>query len=385
MTERRSSDSSLLAELVLAAVILACWFLFGYCAGIGAAAPQAVRTWGCTAVLPGAHALPSDGRLVAIAGGERSEPSPPAQAVPSWETEPIETTVTWSQEAPDLTGYTWVALSPDGEIPLTPTCEIRIDPGTGPLDPPPPDEPPPPVAGPVAPSRLRIQPVPRQEPGAPMSLTFDAATDGVQNASYSHTTSGTDRLLMVAVRTSGSAGPASVTYDGIAMTQAAWRDGMTGDGSADSGIFLLLNPPLGAHTVSVTINGGTLSGSVALSWTGADQSTQPEALFSKTINVNDDTSSIVTTTPGAAVIVANCTYYYNYNGGVVVDAPYTNRITAARHWKIGDTGPVSPGTQTVVSHGPGFSYSRHEYLIAITPSAGAGSPGNPAYAYQQQQ
>lgn len=348
--------------------------LVGALVALGAAPAQAVRTWGCTAVLPGAGALPAGVRLVAVYGGERSEPSPPAEALPlpSWETEPDQTVVNWAQEGPDLTGYTWLAVSSDGtETPLPGTCEIAIDPGVA-------VEPPPPPTAPVAPSNLRIHtavatPPPPDVPPPTIisSLAFDAATSGLASATYNHTTSGEDRVLIVAARVSGIEAVTTVTYAGEPMAFVAEQN-QQGDGKARTLVFLVVNPALGSHPVSITTD-GLLGDSVATSYTGAAQTGQPQAVATgRTGTAGVFSTSITTTSDGAwVVLVASC--YYNLAStktGPVPDAHYTSRLMSDRI-RMGDSaGPVSPaGTFIAATSGASFAGNRNHIWLALTPAS----------------
>ena len=112
-------------------------------------------------------------------------------------------------------------------------------------------------------------------PGA--GLVVDASSSAaslgsVSSLSWSHTSSGVDRLLVVAVshRDNSGASVVGVTYGGQSLT----LKGRTRNGSiADSEIWYLVAPPVGAATVTVTLSAARSVVAGAISFAGAHQAT----------------------------------------------------------------------------------------------------------------
>lgn len=107
-------------------------------------------------------------------------------------------------------------------------------------------------------------------------IAFDAITDGAgSSTSYSHTTSGSDRLLFVTGQSSGTGPttPSGVTYNGVAMTLLETQVNTLSGSTA--WIYYLINPASGAHTVAIT---GSILDSCAISYTGCQQSGVPDAI-----------------------------------------------------------------------------------------------------------
>jgi len=106
-----------------------------------------------------------------------------------------------------------------------------------------------------------------------MAIAFDASTQGSTGGSphsYSHTCTGTDRILYVHIFLVGGARTISaISYNSVAMTLVDSRI----NAGADSTAFLyrLVNPDSGSNTVSITFS-ATFGVSVATSYTGAKQS-----------------------------------------------------------------------------------------------------------------
>lgn len=96
-----------------------------------------------------------------------------------------------------------------------------------------------------------------------MAIAFDSNTRSTAT-SFSHTCTGSDRLLRLVVSTAGSAAGLTATYNGVSMTQAVSVDvPVAGDGHAE---FYLINPASGSNTVAIT--GATSPDSNAISYTG---------------------------------------------------------------------------------------------------------------------
>lgn len=101
-----------------------------------------------------------------------------------------------------------------------------------------------------------------------MAIAFDNSTQNTASAvSYSHTTSGSNRILIVKV-TGTSTTVTGVTYSGVSMTQASVSTNIA-DGNVLVYLFYLKNPASGSNTVS--ISGPATCTSAAFSFTGALQ------------------------------------------------------------------------------------------------------------------
>lgn len=143
-----------------------------------------------------------------------------------------------------------------------------------------------------------------------MAIAFDASTQGTAGTSstqtYSHTTSGSNRILYVHVystnMTDGTV--SSVTYAGAAMTKVGFVSG-----SIWGGVYLwrLVNPAVGANNVVVTFSAGFVV-SNATSYTGAKQSGGVFVSNTNQLNTVGDTSITVAVTPNSAnnwIVCAN--------------------------------------------------------------------------------
>lgn len=113
-----------------------------------------------------------------------------------------------------------------------------------------------------------------------MAIAFDAGTDGgyfatMNGSTFNHTVTGSNPILFVA--TFGNAGGADtvtgVTYNGVAMTRV---NGVSNGAARFSTMWMLPGCATGTNTVALSASVGD-GGAVAVSYTGAAQSGQPDA------------------------------------------------------------------------------------------------------------
>lgn len=129
------------------------------------------------------------------------------------------------------------------------------------------------------------------------AIAFDALTDGGTGAAptltFSHTTSGTNRILFVDVLGDVSASQliTGVTYAGVSMTKVGERHKTAGNGYWIS-TWVLANPTSGANNVVVSASSGNLFGNIATSYTGVAQTSVVDA---STTAENTSATSLTTT------------------------------------------------------------------------------------------
>ena len=133
-----------------------------------------------------------------------------------------------------------------------------------------------------------------------MAIIRDSSTNGSDASSFSHTCSGTNRFLVVAVtidKTSGTP-PAScdVTYGGVAMTLHNTANHQDGSIFSKIHIFGLIAPATGSNTVAIGSVDGTINFCAAVSYTGVKQTgylvetvTENDAAQNPTLAVNSGT------------------------------------------------------------------------------------------------
>jgi hypothetical protein len=167
------------------------------------------------------------------------------------------------------------------------------------------------------------------------AIAYDnkASSSNTSSASltYSHTVAGSDRILFVWASghyTSGAAYPTSVTYNGTNMTELT--DTRQDYVNARSSVWYLIAPDTGTNDVVITFAASkdSIIG-LSLSYTGADQASQPDAQNSQNGQEASDgiaDTSITTTVDGCGIVTfANG----NQNWGAwTVVSPFTDRSSA---------------------------------------------------------
>ena len=225
-----------------------------------------------------------------------------------------------------------------------------------------------------------------------MTLTLDAVGPGSSGqaatlaanaaATWSHTCTGSQRILFVGVAVSANlASLASVTYNGVAMTRIITRQ--SNDQTA-GGVHLygLINPASGTHTVSVTPSTtvGTDYEAGSVSYTGADQTTGWKNATSNAGSVSGGThpitGTIASTTTGNIVIAAAC-YGSAITAGAGVGtnrwANNQNPNSAAGNAVMGDNAVTSSSTQVAwdSTSGDWFGWVGVEIMAASSGASGA--------------
>lgn len=126
-----------------------------------------------------------------------------------------------------------------------------------------------------------------------MAVAFDVSSVGAGTGpSWSHTCSGSNRLLIVATAdwvggdTDTTTG---ITYNGVALTKLTASKAFN---TARSQLWYLVNPASGAHTIAVTSSAGMAF--IASSYTGVDQSTPLGTPVANTGNSATPTSGSIT-------------------------------------------------------------------------------------------
>ena len=217
---------------------------------------------------------------------------------------------------------------------------------------------------------------------AQAAIAFDAATDGENNGfststlSFSHTTSGSNRLLIVGVAGDGttddcSGGGNGVTFNGDAMTLVD-KAQHTGQ-SRWTYAFLLVNPDAGAHTVLVTCGSTHFIGAVAVSYTGTAQTGQPDA---SNTNSGDNGGGTLTTSVTTVEDNSWTVLLAHDDGGVLTAGTgSTLRVDDAAFSIVGifdSNGPHTPaGSESMDISGAG---ARATVIVSIAPDTGGG-PG----------
>lgn len=132
-------------------------------------------------------------------------------------------------------------------------------------------------------------------------MTYGIDYDFVTNASFggsattsktfSHTCTGTNGLLFVNIGT-GADVVTDVTYNSVAMTKIT---SFANDGALYTSMWYLIGPDTGANDVVITCSSSTNIIPNAISYIGADQSSQPDVFGTDSSSANSATFSVTTT------------------------------------------------------------------------------------------
>ena len=173
-------------------------------------------------------------------------------------------------------------------------------------------------------------------PEALAAIAFDASStvdaDGcITDAltpfvlSWSHTTTGSDRLLVVGIAmTDDSENITGITYNAISMTNIR-TDSNAGVDQGETSLWYLVNPSSGANTITATNDSSFSDGcGDAVSLTGVDQDNPLDANNGNTADNADSISSTVTTVADNAWIVDIVSKTSN-PGDLTVGANQTSR------------------------------------------------------------
>ena len=185
-----------------------------------------------------------------------------------------------------------------------------------------------------------------------MAIAYDSSSQGYAGpgggyASWSHTCTGTNLILLVSVyESANSNGVSGITYNGVALTQI----GTVSNGNTQS-LWYLINPATGSHTIAVS--GSHTTNTIwqgAISYTGAKQTGQPDSFNTAT---SQTTVQTISTT-----VVANNSWLVAAFGVSDNNPPSAGTGTTSRQGFsgsgsgfIGDSnGTVASGSRSLVSN-----------------------------------
>jgi hypothetical protein len=205
-----------------------------------------------------------------------------------------------------------------------------------------------------------------------MPIAFDASSNATtgfgDNLTWSHTCTGADRALFVAVAVAGSPTISGVTYNGIAMTAVE-----TGD--AEVRLFGLLNPATGSNNIVASFSGLDAAAAVAASYTGVDQTTGWNNVVASATG-NGSPSISVTSATGNLVVGASL--YLDLSGQSVqtVGADQTSRgsvASGASYAILSDEAGAASTTHSYTRDGA-FYYTQRIVAVNVIAAGGSSVP-----------
>jgi hypothetical protein len=161
---------------------------------------------------------------------------------------------------------------------------------------------------------------------------------------WSHTTVAGTKCLVVAYgfRTGTSLGSQSCTYNGVSMTQNSGAYiSISASPSGASGIFYLLDPPIGTYTVSLTTASNQRVGASAINTTATSAGPVNE------ISGTASSRTIAVTTDAAAVVIAtSCSHQGSYPATSMTGETILAYGDGATGYGISYTEPATAGSQS---------------------------------------
>lgn len=152
---------------------------------------------------------------------------------------------------------------------------------------------------------------------ADATSVVERKTSGITNPeTWSHTCSGSDRLLVVGINHFQNTSTISgVTYNGVSMTQLATFSPQDRGGSRFS-FFYLVGPATGTNTVSVSFSSAPSQfGAVGASYTGIDQTPTIQDSDGTNYTAASGSLSFTGLTTGALIVAVGGTQGDNMNAG----------------------------------------------------------------------
>lgn len=223
-----------------------------------------------------------------------------------------------------------------------------------------------------------------------MAIALDAAassnTTSASSLTYSHTCTGSNRILFVAVF-SGGPGPGSVpctgvTYAGVAMTKI---DSNAPQANWDLSLWYLINPASGANNVIITLSGTTTSlYGDSISYTGAKQSGVPDSSAKNKATSTSVTQSTTTVADNCWVVGVGVTGASTIAASTGVTSRL-DRDSASGSFNMGDSNAVkSPAGSYSMTFTGGASDNMGIVMASFAPYGAIIAIGNGSYTYTGQ-
>lgn len=194
-----------------------------------------------------------------------------------------------------------------------------------------------------------------------MALAFDATSSGNNGAgsagpvTWSHTVTGSQPILLVAVDIDRSVGDQTVTgitYNSVALSKVdptKYAQNAGGGTTSRIELWYLINPSTGANTISVSLSGSTKMVGIGISYTGVSQTTPLGTIATPVTYGTGGTSSSFsiseTTSNSNSWLIAVLTTY----GDTISSPSGTQRIlnSSGIQTAVQDRTTTSPGSYSL--------------------------------------
>lgn len=178
-----------------------------------------------------------------------------------------------------------------------------------------------------------------------MAIAFDLADGGNfttgTSLTWSHTCTGTNRILFVGYRCGAAGAVTGITYNSVAMTRIASETG------ADNvGLFYLINPASEANNVVISLGSSQFISGISSSYTGARQSAQPDSSNTRTAaaTTNGNISTTIVADNSWTVAIAKAA-----SSAITGSTNATERADGDNNEQslMDSNGPLGAGSQTM--------------------------------------
>lgn len=211
-----------------------------------------------------------------------------------------------------------------------------------------------------------------------MAIAYDtntapARTIGTSHT-FSHTCSGSDRLLVVMGQdtSGGTSTVTGVTYNGVAMTKIA---GAQVPSDRQITMWYLVAPATGTNDVVVTSSTSQNLRFHSISYTGVDQTTPTDGSNTNTSSGTSISTTITTTVDNCWMVM----FAKDNSGGKTYTTSTGDTIRentdAAGHVSADTGGAITPAGSNTMTLDAGVSVNKGAIGMAISPATGGGGGG----------
>lgn len=221
-----------------------------------------------------------------------------------------------------------------------------------------------------------------------MAIAFDAQSSQSNTGSsitISHTTSGSDRLLVVYIfGATGGYSVSAITYNGVAMTSL-------GSNTTDARFkcYYLIAPASGTNNISITLSASMVYVVAAVSYTGVKQTGFPDnSSLAGTTASGTSSSKSLTPVANNCWMIAGC--HIQANSGSTSGQPTAGASTTRRVQinnvtnvygiaALDNNAPINPAASTTLNGSSTNDNSWYWISMTIEPAPAPTPQNNPAF------
>lgn len=220
-----------------------------------------------------------------------------------------------------------------------------------------------------------------------MAIAFDTSTtpsarsNSWTTMTQAHTCSGSDRILFVVTGNNLAGTTCSwVTYNWVAMTNIGWDT--VNSNNSHMKLWYLIAPATGSNNVVATFTASCVSMMQIVSYTWANQSSQPDASVVSSITSNTFTQSLTTISDNCWIILANMAMsWWTQTAWSNAFIRIQNEALAFWLWIADTNSSQTPAWSKSMTINSTISQPFNWIMASFSPSGGASPQTNPAFIY----